>query len=192
MSASLFRSSFRLPRAVGLLLAGLVAVVAISWAAVAPSTAADPSAAPLAAPSPTPTLTAAQRMCESAADLRLYIGFLRATSLSEDGVLPVLVGLAASVGEARRLVGLVDATYRPMVEDLVASLEELRASVRELRDQGTLGAGIASVGEAITAIGEAMDALSTALRAPCPIELPDGSAPPAASPASSASPAPSA
>lgn len=118
-------------------------------------------------------------MCESLADLRLYVGFLRGQSVSEDGMLPVLVGTVASLSEARTLAGLVGQTYRPLVDDLIGALAGLRSSLAGFGDAGTVGSGLVGVGEAIVAIGTRMDALSAALREPCP----------AASPAPSASPA---
>ena len=123
-------------------------------------------------------------MCESAADLRLYIGFLRDQSIRDD-VVPVLVGAAASLYEARTLAGLVSDTYRPLVDDLVRSLSDLVAAVRGFRDQGTVGAGLVQIGEAISGVGTAMDALSVALREPCPVESPGPSVliVPSASPA---------
>ncbi len=107
-------------------------------------------------------------MCQSAADLRLYLGFVRAQTVSEDGLVPILVGVAASIAEADRLLGLVSETYRPLVGELAASLRELGMTTRGIRDEGTIGAGLARLGEAITRVGLAMDALSVALREPCP------------------------
>ena len=120
-------------------------------------------------------------MCESVSDLRLYVGFTRDQSVKEDGLLPVLVGVVASISEARTLAGLVDETYRPLVDDLIASLEDLHTAVRGFRDQGTVGAGLVQLGEGITSVGATMDALSAALREPCPVEAPGASGPPAAS-----------
>jgi hypothetical protein len=128
-------------------------------------------------------------MCQSVEDLQLYINFLRSTSLAENGLPAVLVGVAASLGEARRLAGLVRETYGPMVQDLIESLEDLQAAVRKLQDQETVGAVITAVGEAIAAIGTAMDALAILLRDPCPA-APAGSAAPtgSVSPEESSSP----
>lgn len=128
--------------------------------------------------SPDTVASDGKALCESADDLRLIIGFLSETSISEDGVIPVVVGVIAGLSEARTLVGLVDATYRPLVEDLITSLEELGATIDGLGDAATLGAEIASVGEAITDVGEAMDALGLQLRDPCPMEEPAASAVP--------------
>jgi hypothetical protein len=149
-------------------LAGVILVAAAYGPWSARVSAADPSAEPGAIVSPVPSAAPAQTMCESASDLGLIIGFLRATSISEDGVVPTVVGAIAGLHEAQDLVGLVDATYRPFVEDLAASLQGLRTTIDGLGDQATLGAGIATIGESITAIGESMDALSVALSTPCP------------------------
>jgi hypothetical protein len=158
-----------------------------AFAGIGPVHAQDASPAPGAA-SPAASVpadgAAGLTACQSAADLRLYVGFLRSQSLSEDGLVPILVGIAATVYEADRLLGLVDATYRPLVAELVASARALGTSVRELRASETIGAGLAQLGEAITRLGLAMDALSTALREPCPPDpSPVSSVAPAASPA---------
>jgi hypothetical protein len=68
------------------------------------------------------------------------IRFPRDTSLVEDGLLPVLIGTVTALNEARQLVGLVEATYRPLVFDLIASLEGLRVAGDELSDRQTVGA----------------------------------------------------
>jgi hypothetical protein len=149
-------------------LGGVILVAAAYGPWSARVSAAEPSAEPGAIVSPVPSAAPAQTMCESASDLGLIIGFLRATSISEDGVVPTVVGAIAGLHEAQQLVGLVDASYRPYVEDLAASLQGLRTTIDGLGDQATLGAGIATIGESITAIGESMDALSVALSTPCP------------------------
>jgi hypothetical protein len=107
-------------------------------------------------------------MCESLADLRLYVGFLRDQSLDEDGLLPILVGAAASIAEARTLLPLVGDEYRPLVEALLGSLEDLRSAVRGFGEAGTVGTGLVQLGESIVEIGTSLDALSLALREPCP------------------------
>jgi hypothetical protein len=135
------------------------------------ATAADPSAQPSTVPVASPSTT----MCQSAADLRLIIGFLQDNSIEEDGLVPELVGAVAALSEARTLLGLVDETYRPLAGDLVAALQDLRTTIDGLSTQETLGAGVAAVGESITQIGLAMDALAVELREPCP-ELEDASA----------------
>lgn len=142
------------------------------------ATAADPSPDPGAPASPDAMTQGGTALCESADDLRLIIGFLRETSISEDGVIPVAVGVIAGLSEARTLVGLVDETYRPLVEDLVTSLQDLQTTVDTLGEAGTLGAEISSIGRAITDVGDAMDALALELRDPCPVEAPMATAAP--------------
>lgn len=167
---------------VTVLLALLLAVLA-GGALVPAAVAADPSQAPVAsAPASGAPMDPAAAMCQSASDLRLYIGWLREQNPGEDGWLPVLVGAAAAFAEARTLVGLVDETYRPLASDLMTSLESLRTAVRGLRDEGTVGSRIAELGAAILAIGSSMDALSTALREPCGVPV-EPSLSPAPSPA---------
>jgi hypothetical protein len=124
-------------------------------------------------------------MCESLANLRLYVGFVRDQSIRDDGLLPVLVGVVASLSEARTLAGLVRETYRPLVDDLVTSLTDLDSAVRMFFDQGTVGAGLVQLGGAITAVGEKLDTLAGAAREPCPAESPA----PSPLPPASASPA---
>jgi hypothetical protein len=160
----------------------LTLVVALAVGATQPRVrAADPSAAPVASGSPLASETP-KTMCQSLSDLRLYIGFLREQSVTDDGVLPILVGAVAATSEARTLAGLVNETYRPLVDALVDSLSGLQTAVRGFRDQGTVGAGIVQLGVAIAGIGTAMDALSAAMREPCPVEAPGASGLPAASP----------
>ena len=129
--------------------------------------AADPSGSPVTSAAPVPA-EAPKTMCESASDLRLYVGFLKDQSLREDGIVPVLVGAVASLSEARTLAGLVGETYRPLVDDLIVSLQSLQGALRGFRDQPTVGAGLVQLGESISGIGVAMDALSVALSGPCP------------------------
>jgi hypothetical protein len=128
--------------------------------------AQDPSSTPEA----TATLTPAEAACESADDLRLIVDFLQGTDPSEDGWLPVFVGAIAGLSEAQQLVGLVGDAYRPLVDDLILSLEGLGTTVDELSDQPTAGAQLAAIGESITDIGNAMDALAVALQTPCPAD----------------------
>jgi len=128
-----------------------------------------PSAAPDSTPGPSPTLIT-KTMCESGADLRTDIDFLRSLELREDGLISVLVAVDSALGEARTLGTLVTEEYRPQAVDLVLSLENLRLTVDELSQQETLGAGIATLGESIAEIGDAMDALTLELRDPCPDE----------------------
>jgi hypothetical protein len=148
----------------------LVLVIVASLCAVLPSSglSADASPTPSAAAALEPSLLPAQAACDVADDLRLVIEFLRETDGSEDGWASVIVGAIAGLSLARDLLGLVGETYRPLVDDLVASFEGLRATAEGLRDQATLGAGLAAIGEAITAIGTTMDAISAELRTPCP------------------------
>jgi hypothetical protein len=135
------------------------------------------SSAPSVAPSAS---EAPKTMCQSLDDLRLYIGFLRDQSLSDDGLLPVLVGAAASIAEARTLLPLVGAEYRPLVEALLGSLQDLQAAVRGFGDAGTVGSGLVQVGGSIVGIGTSLDALSLALQEPCPEPSPAPMASPAA------------
>jgi hypothetical protein len=165
------------PSIVLLLVLGILMLAGLA----APTRAADPSAAPAAAGSPIAS-EAPQTMCGSVADLRLYLGFVRDQAANDGGLLPILVGTVASLGEARTLAGLVAETYRPLVDDLVAALQSLRTSIRGFSDAGTVGSGLVAVGEAIVDIGTRMDALSAALSEPCPAASPAPSAP-AASPA---------
>ena len=123
-------------------------------------------------------------MCESAADLALYVGFLRSQSLSDDGLLPIVVGAVASLAEARRLAPLVADTYRPLLDDLVAGIEAVGTAARGLRDGETIGQGIADLGMSITELGVAMDALSVQLQTRCDLS------PTAEVPAASVAPAP--
>jgi hypothetical protein len=154
------------------LIVGLALVLAASFSAVLPSglLAAESSPMPETAASPEPTLAPAEAACESVEDLRLIIDFLRGTDASEDGWLPVLIGVIAALSETRQLANLVSETYRPMVDDLTGSLQDLGSTVDELRELETTGARLASIGEAITDIGNAMDALSVQLQTPCPTD----------------------
>lgn len=124
-----------------------------------------PAAGPTADPSPSPVV---KTTCESGADLRVDVDFLRSLEIREDGLLSVLVAVDAALGEAQLLVNLVAEEYRPLVVDLVLALQGLRTTAEELADQETVGAGIASIGAAITEIGETMDALTLRLQEPCP------------------------
>jgi hypothetical protein len=156
--------------------------------------AADPSAEPSAATSPSADVGAA--LCQSVDDLRLVVGFLRDTSISEDGVIPVVVASIAGLAEAHTLAGLVRDTYRPLVADLTAALQHLRTTIDELGGQVTVGAGVAEIGGAITDVGNAMDAIGQQLAScPAPSPAPVASADvgsPEPSPVAATSPAPSA
>ena len=162
------------------------AVLAATFAVLAPivAFAAEPSASPSTAGSPAPSLAPAEAFCESASDLRFIVAFLRETDASDDGWLPIFVGATAAISEARQLAGATDDTYRPLVDELVGSLEGVRTTAEELGELGTAGAKIAAIGQAITDIGNAMDALSVQLSEPCP-----STAPVASEGAASASPA---
>jgi hypothetical protein len=157
-------------------------VLALSIATLLPSltVAADASPAPGTPAPPAPTLASAEAMCDSVGDLRLIVEFLRATDVEADGWLPVFVGVVAGLGEARDLVGSVGETYRPLLDDLIASLGSARVTVEQVREAETMGAGVAMIGEAITGIGNAMDALSLQLRDPCPIAASPAAETPAA------------
>ena len=116
------------------------------------------------------SMAPAEAACASADDLGLIVEFLQDTDVEEDGWVPVLVGAIAGLGEARTLVGLVGETYRPLIDDLVVSLEDVRSTVDELGEMETAGAQLVAIGEAITDIGTAMDTLSTQLRTSCPTD----------------------
>lgn len=150
-----------------ILLALILVIVAVPMLTAA-SFGAESSSPPGGEPSAAPSLTTAEAVCASADDLRLIVQFLRDTDTSVDGWLPILVGAIAGISEGRELLGLVDDTYRPLVDDLVVSLEGLLSITDELRGQETVGAQVATLGEAITAVGNAMDALTVAVREPCP------------------------
>ncbi len=78
--------------------------------------------------------------------------------------------------DARALLEAVGDELRPLVLDLVVSLEDLRTSVSELPDEATLGSKVASIGESIVGIGEAADTLEVRLRTRCPAPTPAPSA----------------
>ncbi len=146
----------------------MVALIAMVGAILAPHARAAEASTP-----PAPVSSAAPKtMCESLADLRLYVGFLRDQSLHDDGLVPVLVGVVASLEEARTLAGLVGQEYRPLVDDLIEALRDLGSSVRGFREAGTIGSGLVQLGEAIARVGVTLDVLSGALREPCPLESP--------------------
>jgi hypothetical protein len=131
-----------------------------------PVSSGDPAAAAASALS---SVAPADAMCASVADLRLIVGFIQGVDVEADGWVPLLVGGLAGLSEARSLVGLVGEMYRPLVDELVASLQGLISITEELRQLDTLGSKVAAVGEAITQIGTDMDALSAALQDPCPV-----------------------
>jgi hypothetical protein len=121
-----------------------------------------------AVPSASPTVE--QAACSSADDLRLIIGFIGDSVEAESGLIPVGIGVIAAVSEARSLAGLVGEVFRPLVDDLVVSLQDLRDTIGDLDELETAGAKLASVGEAVTDIGNAMDSLSVTLQTSCPSE----------------------
>jgi hypothetical protein len=168
-------SARRTPTVLALIIAAGLAILPAS-----PLLGAEPSPSPEIPASAVPSLTPAEAMCDSASDLRIIVAFLRATDVSEDGWVPLLVGAIAGLSEARGLAGQAGDTYRPLVDDLIGSLEGLRTTIDELSELDTVGSQVAAVGEAITDIGNAMDALSIALRTPCPDIGPDVSASPVA------------
>ena len=95
------------------------------------------------------------------------ISFIGDSIESESGLVPLGIGVVAAVGETRTLASLVGETYRPLVEDLLISLENLRETMGALEDLDTAGAKLASTGEAVADIGNAMDALTVQLRTRC-------------------------
>lgn len=153
-------------------LVAALAIVISAAALPAGLLAADPSPAgsvePPVAATPQASMSTSDAMCASAADLRTIVGFVQGTDVDADGWIPLFVGVVAGLSEARGLLGLVDDTYRPLVDELVTSLQELFSMTEELRELPTLGSQVAAVGEAITAVGNDMDALFVALREPCP------------------------
>ena len=118
---------------------------------------------------PTPVT---KTLCESSADLRTDVEFLRSVEVSEDGLLQLIVAIDAALGEARTLALLAGEEYGPLVTDVVVSLQDLRDVTKAIEEQETIGAGIAAIGEVITAVGESMDALEIELRDPCPDDQP--------------------
>lgn len=157
------------PRASVLRLSGLALVGAFALAACGTTTSeegpSEASAGADASPSPE-----AKTMCESGADLAVDVAFLRSIDVSEDGLLSLIVGVDAALGEAQMLGTLTVAEYQPLVADVVVSLQDLRDIAEELEQDETVGAAITTVGEAVTAVGESMEALGTQLREPCPEE----------------------
>ena len=148
----------------------LALTVAVSLMAALPTgiLAQDSTEAAESTASAEPSLTPAQAACQSVDDLTLIVGFLQSIDIDEDGWVPVVIGAIAGISEARALAGFVGEVYRPLVEDLIISLQAIRTTAAELSEMETTGSQIAAVGETITEIGIAMDALSTQLRASCP------------------------
>ena len=145
------------------LLFAAAACRALPTGLMAPGSEASPTMDPGASPSPI-----TKTMCESAADLRVDVDFLRSMEIREDGLVSVLVAVDAALGEARTLTTLVAQEYRPFAADLVLSLVALRLTVTQLDQQETVGASIAAIGEAIVGLGEATDSLERELQDPCP------------------------
>ena len=137
MNADTAPGRHRLPA----VLAVLVLAFATTAASLLPlaAVAADPSPEPVAAGSPGVALPGDTSLCQSADNLRLIIDFLRETSISEDGVVPVVVGAIAGLSEVQTLAGLLNETYRPLVDDLTGSLEVLRTTVETLDESGDGG-----------------------------------------------------
>ena len=112
--------------------------------------------------------TTEEAICQTSSNLRLIVGFLQDTSVSEDGVIPVVVGGIAGINQAREMADLVGDTLRPLVEDVVVSMQGLRDVSDEITEDQTLGAKVAVIGESIVEIGESMDALGLQLQERCP------------------------
>ena len=147
----------------------LLLVFALSACRAIPPGLLDGGGEPAVEAEPTPVT---KTLCESSADLRTDVEFLRTVEVSEDGLLQLIVAIDAALGEARTLALLVGEEYGPLVSDVVVSLQGLRDVAEEVEEQETIGAGIATIGEAITSVGESMDALEVELRDPCPEEQP--------------------
>jgi hypothetical protein len=146
--------------------------LAVSLMAALPAglLAQDSTEAPDATAAAEPSVAPAVAACESADDLGLIVEFLQDIDVEDDGWLPVFVGAIAGLSEARTLLGLVGETYRPLVDDLIVSLQDVRTTVDGFGEMETTGAQVAAIGETITGIGTAMDALSTQVRATCPTD----------------------
>ena len=146
----------------------VVAMLVLALAAlpllVAPVAAQDETA------EPTASLTPAEAACASADDLQVIVDFLRGSVESEAGLLPVGIGVIAGLSEARILVDLVAEVYRPLVQDLVVSLQDLRDTLGDLDELDTAGSKVSAVGEAVVDIGNSMDELGMQLRTGCPEE----------------------
>jgi len=143
-----------------MLVVALLSVLALALPVAAQDASPDPSASP----------TAAEAACQSASDLEVILGFVIDSVEAESGLVPVGIGVIAALSEARTLVQLVGEAYRPLVQDLIVSLQDLRATIGDLDDLDTAGAKLAVVGETVVDIGNAMDAVSMQLRTGCPEE----------------------
>jgi hypothetical protein len=147
-----------------------VFVALLLLALVALPLMAAPVAAQGESPAPTASLTPAEAACASADDLRVILDFTRESVESERGLVLVGIGVLAGLSEARDLAGLAGDVYRPLVEDLVVSLQDLRDTIGDLDEIDTAGSMVTAVGEALVDIGNAMDELGAQLRAGCPEE----------------------
>ncbi len=121
-------------------------------------------------PAPTASLTPAEAACASADDLRVILDFTRESVESNRGLVPVGIGVIAGLSEARNLAGLVGDVYRPLVEDVIVSLQDLRDTIGDLDEIDTAGLKVAAVGEALVDIGDAMNELGAQVRTGCPEE----------------------
>ena len=119
-------------------------------------------------PAPTASVTPAQAACGSADDLRVILDFTRESVESDRGLIPVGIGVIAGLSEARNLAGLVGDVYRPLVEEVIVSLQDLRDIIGDLDEMDTAGTKVSAVGEALVDIGDAMDELGVQLRTGCP------------------------
>lgn len=121
-------------------------------------------------PAPTASMTPAEAACASADDLRVILDFTRESVESDRGLVPVGIGVIAGLSEARVLAGLAGEVYRPLVEDLIVSLQDLRDTIGSLDEIDTAGSLVAAVGEDLVVIGEAMDELGAQVSTDCPEE----------------------
>lgn len=147
-----------------------IVVAMIALALVALPLLAAPVSAQDGSPVPVASMTPAEAACASADDLRVILDFTRESVESDRGLIPVGIGVIAGLSEARVLAGLVGDVYRPLVEDLIISLQDLRDTIGDLDELDTAGSMVAAVGLALVDIGEAMDELGAQLRTGCPEE----------------------
>jgi hypothetical protein len=129
---------------------------------------AAPVSAQEGSATPSASLTPAEAACASADDLRVILDFTRESVESDRGLVPVGIGVIAGLSEARNLADLVGDVYRPLVEDLIVSLQDLRDIIGDLDEIDTVGSKVAAVGEALVDIGDALDELGVQLRTGCP------------------------
>ena len=152
------------PKRTRVVVSMLVLALAALPLLVTPVAAQDETAEPMA------SLTPAEAACASADDLQVIVDFLRESVETEAGLLPVGIGVIAGLSEARNLAGLAGEVYRPLVEDLIVSLQDLRDTIGDLGEIDTAGSKVAAVGEALVDIGNAMDELGAQVRTGCPEE----------------------